>query len=136
MTSRITDRDQRISTMWLAGMKSEAIAAECGICRSNVAKRARKIGLPQRTTTKNRYVNLWPCIVAWARRGCTPEEIAVGIGCVKPDVVAAVGVRHVDTFVSRETKEEFRTRVIERVKALKRNEKKRWRYRCARAAAA
>ncbi len=80
----LTDRDQRLICLWLAGWKTESIATEVGMSQTRVRFRAREVGLPLR---KIRALNLWPSIVAWARKGYDAVEIAKGIKCTKPEVV-------------------------------------------------
>lgn len=88
---RISKRDRRIVCLWLAGVKSEAIASELGICRGNVTRRAGVLGLPMRIAgPQRRQANMWPCIVAWAKAGFSAAEIAAGIGCRRPEVVAGI----------------------------------------------
>lgn len=88
---RISDRDRRIVSMWLDGLKSEAIAAEIGVTRGVILRRVGDLGLPRRLPGKNySAASLWPCIFEWARSGFTPTEIATGIGCTKPSIVAAI----------------------------------------------
>lgn len=88
---RITDRDRRIVCMWLDGMKAEAMAAEIGISRGPLLRRVGELGLPRRLPgAKCQAPSLWPCIVAWARSGFDAVEIAEGIGCTKPDVIATI----------------------------------------------
>jgi hypothetical protein len=84
----LTDRDNRIICLWLAGWKTESIATEVGMSPTRLRYRAREVGLPAR---KIRAVNLWPCIVAWARKGHSAVEIAKGIKCTKPEVAAGCG---------------------------------------------
>ena len=84
----LTDRDNRIICLWLAGWKTESIATEVGMSPTRLRYRAREVGLPAR---KIRAVNLWPCIVAWARKGHSAVEIARGIKCTKPEVAAGCG---------------------------------------------
>lgn len=84
----LSDRDQRLICLWLAGWKTESIATEIGLSQTRVRFRAREVGLPLR---KIRALNLWPCIVSWARKGHDAVEIAKGINCTKPEVVAGCG---------------------------------------------
>lgn len=77
--------------MWLSGMKSEAIAAELGMTRGPLTRRVRTLGLPKRRAGASGISltpSLWPFIVEWARLGFTPMDIAVGIGCTKPHIIA------------------------------------------------
>lgn len=123
---KLSDRDRRMVCMWLAGKTVVSMMHEFGLnSRGSIIRRAKQIGLPPRMHGKRGAgapANLFPCIVAWAKRGYTPLEIAVGIGSGKPDLLAAVGAtnRH---FGSRETKEEFRVRLTKSIKALKRKRK-------------
>ena len=107
---RISDRDRRIISMWLDGVKSEAIAAELGCWRSAVARRVQSLGLPPRlsgySSAATARPSLWPCIVVWARSGRSAYEIAAGIGCTKPGAVASVdgaGAATCNPVVARET---------------------------------
>lgn len=86
----VADRDLRIVSMWLAGQTVGDIAAELGMPNTTVAARAYVLGLPLRAPGQ-RAPNLWPSIVAWAKQGYTPLQIAQGIGCGKPHLVAGVG---------------------------------------------
>lgn len=86
----ISTRDRRIVCLWLAGVKAEAIAAELGTYRSVITRRAATLGLPQRTPGALRATNLWPCIVAWAQAGFSSLEIATGIGCRRPEIIAGI----------------------------------------------
>lgn len=74
------DRHERIVTMWIKGEKSEFIAATVGTSRGAITRYVRVLGLPPRLPGNRRALNLWPCIVSWARLGHTPEQIADAIG--------------------------------------------------------
>jgi hypothetical protein len=114
----ISDRDIRIACLWLAGVKSDAIAAELGAFRASILRSAhKKLGLPRRLSSKSGHVNLWPCIVAWARHGYDPVEIAKGIGCTKPELVASIGAA--TCFATREAKSRTPAEVASRVRASK-----------------
>lgn len=106
--TRITDRDCRIVCMWLSGVKSEAMAAELGWSRGPLLRRVRDLGLPYRMSRSRstRPPSLWPFIVEWAKRGHSARDIAIGIGCSKPDLVASIGcdTKQQDQIVSREAK--------------------------------
>lgn len=113
----LTDRDRRLVCLWLKGVKMDAIRAEFGLSsRGIVIRRAQKLGLPHRSNRHgaNAPVDLFPCIVAWAKQGFTPREIAVGIGCTNPDLIASVGATFCQN-VRRETKSEFRERLQARI---------------------
>lgn len=71
--------DHYIVTMWIKGTNSAAMAAELGIARGNLVRRAHRLGLPHRESGA-RDRNLWPSIVGWLRNGWSPEQIADGIG--------------------------------------------------------
>lgn len=75
------DRHQRIVSMWIGGMDFEAMAAYMNTTRGALVRTAHTIGLPHRTTGAMDR-NLWPSVVAWARAGKTPEEIADGLGFI------------------------------------------------------
>lgn len=125
----LSDRDQRLICLWLAGWKTESIAAEIGISYTRVRTRALKVGLPKR---KVRGLNLWPSIVAWARNGYDAEDIAKGIKCTRIDVMSGCGSLGV---VSRETKRRKRSTIVSRSKASKRSWATRKRQAAARRAA-
>lgn len=85
----LTDRDRRLISLWLAGWKTESIATELGMHHAKVRFRAREIGLPKHAV---RNFNLWPYIVAWAKRGHDAMAIARGIKCTRPEVVAGCDI--------------------------------------------
>jgi len=74
------DRRVRICTMWLAGLKTVSIAQEIGVSRGVMLREAHAIGLPKRSNGPHRSVNLWRCVVAWARMGHSADDIADKIG--------------------------------------------------------
>jgi hypothetical protein len=89
----LTDRQRQIASLWLRGVSSEGIAATVGLkSAAGVRSAAKRIGLPPRPqgAIGSNGVDLFPCIVAWARAGYAPEEIARGIGCTDPERFARV----------------------------------------------
>lgn len=79
---RDQDRHHRIVTMWISGLKTASIAREVRMHRQSMVRTAHNIGLPKRVPGKRRRKdrNLWPAVVAWAKAGYSPEQIADGIG--------------------------------------------------------
>lgn len=78
-SSEMDDRNRRIVSMWVAGLDMEAIAATMKTTRGSITRSAHRMGLPHRR--QGAYGrNLWPCVVHWAQRGWTAEQIADGIG--------------------------------------------------------
>lgn len=103
-----TDRDRRLVAMWLAGKPLVAIRDEFGLkSHSSLVQRAKRLGLPPKRSHSS--ANLFPEIVRCAKLGFTPLEIARGIGCSKPELVASIGATH-GWSVPHETKEQYRAR--------------------------
>lgn len=81
--------------LWARGLKLDAIGSEVGLGASSVRRRLLGLGVPYRTSGRREGYfangkrspvdrNLWPCVVAWARAGHTPEAIADGLGITGP----------------------------------------------------
>jgi hypothetical protein len=134
MTTQIpvlADRDRRLVCLWLAGVPLHAMKEDLGVkSHSWLLRRGEQLGLPPKRSHSG--ANLFPCIVAWAKAGWTPLEIARGIGCANPGLVASIGVRPLSRRhceAQDETREEFRARLlthIEGIEADRKRRKKRW----------